>query len=345
MSEPERILIVRTDRIGDVVLSTPVIENIRSAHPKSYIAFLCRPYTKDLLINNPYLDEVIVYDKYGNHKSVWQSIKFSFSLRKKRFDWAVILHPTNRVHLMTFFAGIPLRAGWDKKKGFLLTERAPHTKQEGKKHELDYTLDIPVRLGVPVRGRKPYISVCPEAEEWCDRFFKEKGLSGQTPIVALGIGASCPSKIWPTERFVEAAERLKAEAGAKILVIGSKSERELIRPFLDNYPYLIDLTGQLDIKQLSSLFRRISLFISNDSGLVHICAGVETPVISVFGRNQPGLSPQRWRPLGKDSYFIHKNTGCNPCLAHNCEKGFICLNSITSEEVLGLALEILKSQV
>ena len=94
---------MRTDRLGDVILSTPVIKNLRLAYPESYIAFMCRPYTQEALEGNPYLDEVIVYDKYGKEKSLFSSFIFTLSLKKKRFDWAIILHPTNRAHLITFF--------------------------------------------------------------------------------------------------------------------------------------------------------------------------------------------------------------------------------------------------
>ena len=95
----KKILIVRTDRIGDVVLSTPVIKAVRMAFPRAHIAVMVRPYTRDIVIGNPYLDEVIVYDKYGIHKNWLFTLKFAFSLRRKRFDLALILHPVSYTHL------------------------------------------------------------------------------------------------------------------------------------------------------------------------------------------------------------------------------------------------------
>ena len=90
-----RILLTRTDRIGDVVLSTPAIKAVRDKYPDAYIAFMTRPYAKDIVEGNPYLDEVIIYDKYGKHSSLLSTIKFALGLRKKKFDLAIILHPTN----------------------------------------------------------------------------------------------------------------------------------------------------------------------------------------------------------------------------------------------------------
>ena len=165
MNKPKKILIVRTDRLGDVILSTPVIENLRKNFPKSYIAFMCRPYTKDALEGNPYLDEVLVYDKYDQHKNLGGTIEFVKMLRKKKFDWAIILHPTNRVHLVTFLATIPVRIGWNKDMSFLLTKKIPHTKQQGKKHEMEYTLDILKELDIPITSKKLYFPIQPQAEQ------------------------------------------------------------------------------------------------------------------------------------------------------------------------------------
>ena len=123
MNVPKKILLIRTDRLGDVILSTPVIHNLRIAYPDSHIAFMCRPYTREVLLGNPDLDEVIVYDKYNKQRSLRSSIEFAFYLRKKKFDLAIILHPTNRMHMVTFFAGIPLRLGWDRKMSFLLSKK------------------------------------------------------------------------------------------------------------------------------------------------------------------------------------------------------------------------------
>ena len=343
LPKPEKILIVRTDRIGDVVLSTPVIRNLRENFPESYIAFMCRPYTKDILVGNPYLDEVIVYDKYGKDKSWLNSVRFSFSLRRKRFDWAIILHPTNRAHLITFFANIPVRVGWDKKMGFLLTKRVLHQKDKGEMHELDYNLELLKILGLKIYSREVFIPVYKDSEKWAEDFFKNHNLStNKDKIVGLGIGASCPSKIWPSSYFAHLGKLLKKELGVKILVIAEGRERNLTEEFKENFKEeFIDLTGKLDLPRIFSLFRRLSLFIGNDSGLIHIGWGLGLRVISIFGRNDPGLSPQRWKPLGSNSYYFHKDLGCNPCLAHNCEKGFLCLKKIYPEEVYSLAKKLI----
>ncbi|MFH1519582.1 MAG: glycosyltransferase family 9 protein [Candidatus Omnitrophota bacterium] len=342
MKQPNNILIVRTDRLGDVILSTPVIKNLRLSFPKSHIAFLCRPYTRDALEGNPYLDEVITYDKYGRDKSFGASIRFSAYLGKKNFDLALILHPTNRVHLITFLARIPQRVGWDKKLSFLLTKKIPHSKQEGLKHELDYTLDILRALNIPIKCKDTYFPVSSNAEARVAEILKIKRVGENEEFIVIHPSASCRSKHWPQAHFLELIKLLRKEISLKIAVITSFAERELGKKLVEESG-VIDLRGVLSVAELGALFKRTSLFISNDSGPVHIAASLDIPVISIFGRKDPGLSPLRWGPLGKEAFYFHKDAGCSKCLAHNCFKGFRCLIAISPYEVAKKAIDLLKA--
>jgi heptosyltransferase-2 len=342
MNRPKKILIVRTDRLGDVILSTSVIRNLRLVYPESQIAFMCRPYTKSVLEGNPYLDEVIVYDKYGRHKSIFSSIKFTLHLRKKRFDWALILHPTNRAHLITFFAGIPFRIGWNRKLGFLLTYRLPHTKQMGERHESEYTLDILRELNIPIIDKSLYFPLKKDKKEFIDNLLEAGDVRKEDMLIVIHPSASCPSKRWPQEFFSSLIELLKKEFNLKITIVTSKEEIAYGERIVRAHPDVIDLRGKVDIPSLGWLLHRACLFISNDSGPVHIAASLGTPVISIFGRKDKGLSPQRWRPLGEKSFYLHKDVGCNFCLAHKCQKDFLCLKAITPEEVFEVAKSLLK---
>ena len=331
----QRILITRTDRIGDVVLSTPVIYNLRQAFPKAHIAFICRPYTRQILEGNPYLDEVIIYDKYGKERSFLNSWRFARKIAKKKFGLALILHPTNRMHLVTFLAGIPKRVGWDRKLGFLLTKRLKHTKQEGKKHESEYTLDVLTALNIKISSKETYFPIKPEAMARV-----EQALGGDDKIILVHPSASCPSKRWPQENFSELVKILKQRSKLGIAVITSADQKKFGQKIIDENQ-ILDLRGVFDLAEVGALLKRCALFISNDSGPVHIAAALGVPVISIFGRKDPGLSPLRWMPLGKDAYFFHKDAGCQKCLAHDCLNGFLCLKSITPQEVTTQALKII----
>ncbi|MFA4889930.1 MAG: lipopolysaccharide heptosyltransferase II [Candidatus Omnitrophota bacterium] len=340
----KRILIVRTDRIGDVLLSTPVIENLRRAYPDAYIAVMVLPYAKEIVEGNPYLDGVILYDRDGKHKSWRRSIKFARNLRKKKFDLALILHPTNRAHLVTFLAGIPYRIGYGRKLGFLLTFRLKHTKQLGQKHELEYNFDLLRHLGIEPQTRRLFMPLKPEAEIWAEELFRSQGIKQGDKVLAIHPGASCPSKIWPAERFAAAADSLTEKYAFKVFVAAGPKDTRLAEAVLVRMRQpAINLAGKTSVSQLASMLKRCSLFISNDSGPMHIASALGTPVISIFGRNQKGLSPQRWGPLGEKDKVLHKEVGCVECLAHNCKKDFACLKAISVEDVLSAAEEILKS--
>ena len=341
--EFERILIARTDRIGDVLLSTPVIKALRDNYPSAYIAMMVSPQANDIIEGNPYLDEVIIYDKEAKHKSLGNSIRFARNLKKKKFDLAIILHPTNRVHLISFFAGIKRRVGFGRKLAFLLTDRIKHLKQEGKKHELEYNMDFLKYLGFTIKDSSMFMPIKQESEVWVDDLFQKEGIIKQDRLLAIHPAASCPSKIWPESSFAQVADRLIEKYNFKALIIaGPKDISKAERISKGMHRPLINLAGKTSVSQLASVLKRCSLFISNDSGPVHIASALGTPVISIFGRAQKGLSPKRWGPVGKKGRYLHKNVGCIECLAHNCVKNFACLKAITVEDVVSAADSILE---
>ncbi|MFH1355272.1 MAG: lipopolysaccharide heptosyltransferase II [Candidatus Omnitrophota bacterium] len=331
----KRILITRTDRIGDVLLSTPVIKAVRDRYPDAFIAMIVRPYSRDIVADNPYLDQVIIYDKSGKEKSWCGSYRFARKLSKKKFDLAIILHPTNRMHLISFLAGIPRRVGYNRKLGVLLTDGIKHTKQFGEKHELEYSLDLLKVLNIEPKERNLFMPLKGESEIWADELLEKEGIKKSHRLLVINPGASCPSKIWPGQRFAELANRLIEKYGFRIIVISGPKEITLVEKMVKGIDHpVVNLAGRTSVNQLASIVRRCELLISNDSGPVHIATAVGVPVISIFGRNQQGLSPRRWGPLGKRDRILHKEVGCVECLAHDCVKEFICLKAIEVEDVM-----------
>ncbi len=214
----KKILLTRTDRIGDVVLSTPAIKAVRDKYPDAYIAFMVRPYAKDIVEGNPYLDEVIVYDKYGRQKTLLSTVKFALGLRKKKFDLAVMLHPTNRVHLISYLAGIPERVGYDRKLAVFLTKKVPHLKQAGKKHELEYTFDLLRAAGVEARDKELFVPIHERDIGKIEKMLEEYHVSKDVPLIAVNPGASSRSKRWPAKNFAPVCDNLAKKYKARILI-------------------------------------------------------------------------------------------------------------------------------
>ena len=347
MNRSPRILIVRTDRMGDVILSTPVIRNLRRAFPDGYLAMMVRPENRELVEGNPDLNAVILYDKDRAEQGISGNLRFARRLRQHRFDTALILHSTNRVILATWLAGIRWRVGFARRLGWMLTDRLPYIKKEGERHEMEYNLDLLPLLGIhPSTSsgsensgqgweRTLFIPVQPEQEAKVSAFLQSNGVNRSATCVVLHPGASCPSKRWPAERFAALGERLVRQHGARVVVVTGPAEKERGRAVIERMRSpAISALGTFSLGELACLFRQARCLISNDSGPVHLACAVGTPVISIFGRWGAGLSPKRWGPTGPNSFYLHKDIGCRPCLAHRCTIGFACLTAVTVEEVL-----------
>ncbi|MDP3722063.1 MAG: lipopolysaccharide heptosyltransferase II [Candidatus Omnitrophota bacterium] len=354
LPSPRRILVIRLDRIGDVVLSTPVFQALRRQFPHAFIAAMVRPACRDVVEGHPALDEVILYDKDGRHRRLTETIRFARRLRRTAFDTALILHPTNRSHWITWLAGIPVRIGYDRKSAWLLTHRIPHRKHEGVQHEAAYTLEMlrvfdpaigPGGLHIPPPPPEPLIRIHPQAEQRVDVLLAEVAIQPADRLVAVHPSASCVSKRWLPERFAEVADRLIEERGVRVcLVAGEDDVLYALRVAQAMRRPAVNLAGRLSLGELAALLRRCRLLISNDSGPVHVAAAVGTTVVDLFGRNQRGLSPARWGPIGQGHVILHKEVGCVTCLAHRCDIGFLCLTSLSVEEVYQASVAVLDRQ-
>jgi len=339
---PKRILVIRLDRIGDVVLSTPVFQALRRQFPHAFIAAMVRPACRDVVEGHPALNEVILYEKEGRHRRLTETIRFARRLRRTAFDTALILHPTNRSHWIPWLAGIPVRIGYDRKSAWLLTHRIPHRKHEGARHEAAYTLEMLRVFGISPPPPEPLIRVHPQAERQVDALLADAAIQPADRLVAVHPSASCVSKRWLPERFAEVADRLIEERGVRVcLVAGEDDARYALRVAQAMRRPVVNLAGRLSLGELAALLGRCRLLISNDSGPVHVAAAVGTTVVDLFGRNQRGLSPSRWGPIGQGHVILHKEVGCVTCLAHRCDIGFLCLTSLSVEEVYQASVAVL----
>ena len=329
----QRILVIRTDRIGDVVLSTPVIRTLRKTYPDAQIGVMVRPAHRELVEGNPDLNEVILYDKEGAHKSWGATLRFARELKAKRYETALILHSTNRVIAVSALAGIRRRIGYARRLPWLLTDRVPYVKKEGQRHELDYNLDLLKQLGIFSFERTLFVPTTPAQEERVDAFLRREGIFPKDPIIVVHPGASCPSKRWPVQRFAAVGDRLIERHDARVVVIAGPEDptgEEMVRRMARRPSSACGIFG---LGELACLMKRARCLLSNDSGPVHIACAVGTPVAAVFGRWGGGLSPTRWGPTGENSLVLHEDVGCRPCLAHNCTIGFACLQAVSLKRV------------
>ncbi|MDE1920391.1 MAG: glycosyltransferase family 9 protein [Candidatus Omnitrophica bacterium] len=302
------VLIVRTDRIGDVVLTTPAIKSLRHTYPTARLSILVSPSTRDLVDGNPYLDEVLVDERQGRHQGLLGFLRLALQLRSRHFDLAVIFHTKRRYNLACCLAGIPCRLGYKNDKyGFLLTHPLKDTRHLGEKHEAQYCKDVLRPLGIEDDEMGVFVPLQPEAEAWALGTMRENSLVSNEFIV-VHPGASDPAKRWPAADFARVMESLIQRHPFKIVLIGAPQTAPVAAEILRLVPQAsqcLNLTGHTTVAQMASLLRRSRLLISNDSGPVHVAAGVGTSVISIFMRDDPGINVKRWKPLGARSHVLN----------------------------------------
>ena len=293
MNSNSRILIVRPDRIGDVVLSTPLPREIKKAYSQSYIAVLLRKYTEAVYLNNPNIDEIIIYDESESPVSLIGRI------RNYQFDYSLTLIPTEKLNWVLFFAGIRTRIGVGHKfYQFLSNVKSVYrNKYVPLRHEADYCLDELRKLGIETHdldseihlGRKEQIEATEMKNKLCPNGEMLIGINSTS-------GNSAPNM--PLTEYVDLANKLNKIAKVKIAVTDLSVPRELKN--LDN---VIFSNEGNTLRQSIINFSTLDLLISSSTGPMHIAAGLGVPTLSLFCP-LPACSPELWSPTGNNAEII-----------------------------------------
>ena len=323
-----KVLVIRLDRIGDVVLSLPAMQAIRDRFPNASISVVTRPATAPLVEGHPAVNKVLpyFYERGGRHHGILGNFRFIYEIIRHKFDVVFILNPSLRSYLVPFFAGIPYRVGFKRRPGFLLTHSVPDRRSEGAKHEAEYTLDVVRAFGIEAHRADSYTGMLQHCRN---------PNPSEKNIIALHAGASCPSKRWPREKFAALGRKIREQYPAtSIVIIGGREEKELGEYLTREIGGQTEnLTDRLSLKELARFLSGCQLLVSNDSGPVHVASAVGTRTLTIFGRSSPGLGVVRWRALGQGHGVIQKDVGCVVCLAHECTIDFECLKAVSVEEV------------
>ncbi|MBI3088493.1 MAG: glycosyltransferase family 9 protein [Candidatus Omnitrophica bacterium] len=299
---------IRTDRLGETLLTLPAAEALKTAAPGASLTLLVHPTLAPLLEGLPWVDAVIP-DPVPNEPRWWaRALRLADRLKAGRFDVAVVANPAKAAHVGVWLAGIPLRVGYDRKWGRLLTHRIPDDKSVGGRHEVEYNLRLVDALGIP---RPSHLSlqlpVTAQEDQRIAQLFTQRGVSGQDRLVAVHPWTSNPKKQWPVERFRGLIRYVAGLPGVRPVLIGGPEERQGVAEVVDRgAARVIDVVGCLSLKELAACLRRVRALVTNDSGPMHVAAAVGTPVVALFGTGDPGSHPRRWGPWGSGHTVIHK---------------------------------------
>lgn len=338
-----RILVVRTDRIGDLIVSTPVFKALKDAYPSCHITALVRTYTKGLLVNNPNVDEIIVYDSSERKSGLKGFLELVKLVKSKNFDVAVVLFSNFRIGLLTFLASIPKRiAPATKIAQFFYTERVVQRRSKAIKHEADYNLDLLATFGVENVNKEVGLWVNDKSEEASFEYLQKEGLTeAWTNSKLIGIHPGCgdSAKNWEPERYAQLADRLISENGYSVILSGSPGEAALlssIKEMMHNEPSIYKSGGILDF---AALLKKTSVFVSSSTGPMHMAAAVGTPTVSIFCPIRV-CTPIRWGPIGNKQHILLPDVPqCEKCIKEECEH-YNCMEKISIDSVLNCVTDL-----
>jgi lipopolysaccharide heptosyltransferase II len=333
MSPKKRILIFNVNWLGDVLFSTATIRNIKRNFPESFIACAIPSRCYPVLKGNPHIDEIIIFDEKDRHKGVLGKLKFIRLLKSKRFDTVFLLHRSFTRALICKLAGIPERIGYfTKKRGFLLSKKIIAPSMEAM-HRIDYYLNIVEKAGLKLEDRYLEFFVSDKDREFVDNYLDRNSINKNVFLVAINPGSNWSPKRWPTYYWAELADKLISAFRAKVIITGSADDVVLakaIRDSMKEKPMLV--CGIFNLKQLAALCKRLGLFITADTGPLHIANAVGTKkIIALFGPTSADLTGPY---PGKNAVVLSKDVGCRiPCYKVFC-KDNRCMKAITPEDII-----------
>lgn len=336
----KKILVIEMFGIGDFVMASSTFRALRDFYPSSEIVLLTVPTCKDIAADCPYFDHIIYFECPWPSQSVYKYdlgkiVKVIKLIREYHFAMAIDLRGDLRNILFMCLLGVKYRVGYDVGGGgFLLTHKVPY---EGRlKHQVDHNSNIAKFLGARIKSCKPELWV-KESNNSLD-ILKNIESAKNDVLVAIHPGANWYGRRWRLSRFAEIVDRL-CKDGINSIIISSAKEESLIEEIKSNLGYSPHIVITKTLKELALLLKRCHLLICNDSGPMHIAVAVNTPVIALFGPQDPTFHG----PYGSGHRFIRHVVKCSPCTQDICvmpENS--CMDLITVDEVYDSIKEQIK---
>lgn len=340
-SDVKQILIRGVNWVGDTILTYPTIERLKGAFSHSHLAVLTPGYLNDLWETFPYVDEVIPFQRGEGFRSLSEDLNLILTLRKRRFDLAVILPRSFHSAFQIYLARIPYRIGFeDRGRSLFLTHGIPRTEEALRTHRIRYYQRLVDFLDPGEKCPSPKVFLREEDRRWAEETLRDSGLLDGRPLIGMNPGATYgQAKCWPPNRFRELGKRLSKKWKANVLLFGKEEEGPIAREILQGSEGGgIDLTGKTHLLQLAALLERCHLLVTNDTGTMHLSAAVGTPVAALFGPTDPSTTG----PWGDGHVVVKRDVSCSPCLKRVCPTDHRCMELITVDEVEEVILNRLK---
>jgi len=323
------ILLIRFGSLGDVVLTTPVIDAIRKAYPKAYIAMLVGDKSADIVSADPRLDEIIIFNRDAKGMKGFEEMrKVKDLLKGRKFDVSIDMQRKFRSAYMAYKGRVKYRIGYHQPNGFLCDIKIP---DKVNKHAVDRNLDLVKPLGIEGTIREPKMFISDEDREFAIDKLKSKGLTSDEKILGIFPGAGWRPRCWLPDRFAQIADLAIKNCSAKVIIFGGPSEDDIVNNVARNMkskPILMN--EKITLRQLAGMIERCDVLLSNDTGPMHISTAMGTKTVALFG---PG-NHIKFQPIGEKHATIRHDVPCSPCkqFTDKC-KDNICMKLITVNEV------------
>jgi lipopolysaccharide heptosyltransferase II len=329
---PERILVIKLDHLGDVLLATPVFSNLRRAYPNAELHALTGAWSRVVLEKHSDVNKVIEYNspafcRTGQPTSFRGTFKLYRELRRQKYDLMVELRGDWRTVWFAFGRLTPKRLS---RAALQIANRLGFTQFSGT-HETTRNLDVLKQAGIPTPVQTASFSVTAEDEKWASDFLATYRIDRQRPLIAIHPGSPIALKRWLPDRYAEVSDWLIAQKRAQILFVGVEDEIPIvieIQALMRGES--INIAGKTTLAQLASILHTCNVFIGNDSGPMHLAAAVGTRTIGLYG---PG-DPTRFGPAGVKCQTIRGQPDC-PCVGTTCRFGKAgCMSEIQVTDVI-----------
>jgi ADP-heptose:LPS heptosyltransferase len=348
-----KVLLVRLDNLGDVLLTTPAFHTVKQALPSATLTLLTSPVGAQIGALDPDIDHVIVYQ--APWMDPWRRLpqdsqreqQMIAQIKDLRFDGAIIFTSFRQSALpaayLCYLADIPLRvAASIDGPGSLLTTRHKHP--EHMMHEVERGLDLVGALGISTEDRDMQLHVPVAARVRSADLLAEHCISPSRPLIVVHPGCSMPARTYPWEMYAEVINELIAQLHAFVLVTGAEDEQALVAQVLGRVRYIyrretLDLAGRLEFPELCALIQHADLTITNNTGPMHISAAVKTPVIALFALTNP---PEQWGPWQVPHRQMYHDVSCRICYSRICPYQQECLRLVSPQIVIDAASALLR---
>jgi len=333
-----RILIVGVNWLGDSLLTTPAFKALKKKLPGSYLGVMTVDRVKEVFQDNPYIDEVIVFDERGRQRGFFAKLKFIQLLREKKFDTVFLIHRSFTRVLVCFLAGIKLRIGYRRIKNSLILNKKIEPSGD-LPHRQDHYLYLFEKSGIAIEDRSPSFFIPEDVRNKVDKDL-ESLKKEHAFLIGINPSANWELKRWPRSYFANLADSLARDFKAAIIFIGTEAERTLIEEVRTKMSQnSFNFSGKTSLKSLGALMQNLKLFISNDSGPAHLAVSLEVNTVVIFGPT----SPLATAPRGRAAKVVKKDVDCQiPCYRLDCQDN-VCLKDLSVSEVYSKVKNILNN--